>query len=351
MTSTASSNNQQQQLQQQQQQNKPLPAPRTGSLRDISSFSFPKGSILGSSVDKTESRTSITGVSDAKTALSSVYSTGKESTRPSTKPNDFASLHSSIYAATKQRSALNTGQSVPTVSTNDLRGQSSVEARGQSYEPSRVLTSSIYSSGMSTSQSSFESSAGQSDISQGSDQSSIVPDPQNAIFQSTRSIIGIGHSPQSFQTVYASSTSRGAQPDRTLSNDSTGLDSRSIPISSAPFIETKDYSQRGSAPNRGQAHSQGLLKTSNQKPSSSLVETLTNPFARQYPRPSVPTVVPDINDNDVPIKQQNGGVYQNSSSLLSRRGSSGFHGIGGWYCLYINAILYIYMYIFIFSNI
>jgi len=71
------------------------------------------------------------------------------------------------------------------------------------------------------------------------------------------------------------------------------------------------------------------LKTSNQKQSSSIVDTLTNPFARQYPRPTVPAVSSDINDNNVTTKQQNGGVYQNSANLVSRRGSSGFHGISG----------------------
>ena len=219
------------------------------------------------------------------------------------------------------------------MSKSDVKGQSSIEARSQSFEPGRVISNSIYSTVMS--QSSFDT---QSDISQGSEQSSFLPDPQNAILQSTRSIIGIGHSPQSMQGIYApnSSSLRGTQSDRALPVDTSRVETRPTPISSAPFIETKEYSQRGSAPNRGQNHGQGLLKTSTQKQSPSIVDTLTNPFARQYPRPSVPTIAPDINDNDVPIKQQNGGMYQNSANLLSRRGSSGFHGIGGMYIVTIS---------------
>ena len=163
-------------------------------------------------------------------------------------------------------------------------------------------------------------------MSQGSDQSSFVPDAQSAIFQSTRSIIGIGHGPQSIQGIYASTNTNipSAQLQRTLSNEGPSVEGRQT---AAPFIETKEYSQRGPPPNRGQNPGQGLLKTSTTK--QSIVDTLTNPFARQYPRPSVPTVAPDINDNDVPSKHQNGGMYQNSPNVLTRRGSSGFHGIGG----------------------
>ena len=273
---------------------------------------------------------------DPKAIQSSIYSVGKETSKASSRPNDFASLHSSIYAATKQRSALNASQNPSTVSISDLRGQSSGENMGHGYEPSRGVNSSVYAAGTNTGKNSFESSSGQGNLSLSSDQNSFLPDPQSAIVQSTRSIIGIGHSSQSLQNIQSRSSSTHLfQSERSLRNEPTGIESRPIPISSAPFIQTNDHSIPGSTTNRGQSSVPGLLKTSTQKQSSSIVDTLTNPFARQYPRPSVPAVSSDINDNNVTTKQQNGGVYQNSANLVSRRGSSGYHGIGGLYALFV----------------
>ena len=287
-------------------------------------------------MNKTDPQLSSTNVSDPKAVQSSVYSASKETSKPGSRPNDFASLHSSIYAATKQRSALNASQNPSTVSVNEARGQSSGDSRSHGYELSRGVNSSVYATGINTGQNSFESSSVQSNLSLSSDQNSFLPDPQSAIVQSTRSIIGIGHSAQSLQNIYSKNSSTHiSQSEKILPNEPTGIESRQIPISSAPFIQTNDHSIRGSTTNRGQNSGPGLLKTSNQKQSSSIVDTLTNPFARQYPRPTVPAVSSDINDNNVTTKQQNGGVYQNSANLVSRRGSSGFHGISGLYTLFI----------------
>ena len=243
------------------------------------------------------------------------------------KPSDFASLHNSIYAATQQRSALNVGQSSSSAAqnTNDTRGQS--EVRGQGYETNRSVSSSVYGSGKGTGQNSFDSNTGQSDLSE---QSSLTPDPQSAILQSTRSIIGIGHNPQSIQSIYASSNTgnQSSQSQRSLPSIPSGVKPGPT-LQSTPFIDTQNYSQQGTAPMRGQTSGQGLLKTTNQKQGASIVDTLTNPFARQYPRPSVQAMESDINDNSVPQRHQNGGSYQSTSNVLTRRGSSSFHGIGG----------------------
>ena len=76
----------------------------------------------------------------------------------SVKSNDFASLHSSIYAATQQRSALGAVM-------GSMSSQSSTDVEGRSvYEPKRVVGQNIYSLDKVKGQSSFDSSIGQGNV-------------------------------------------------------------------------------------------------------------------------------------------------------------------------------------------
>ncbi|XP_065063880.1 tyrosine-protein phosphatase non-receptor type 13-like isoform X2 [Rhopilema esculentum] len=312
---------------------KPQPAPRTSSLRDINSLGFSKGP-LGhtSSLDKPETSIySHSTSSESKSILSSVYSVSKTQTASVTsiKSNDFASLHSSIYAATQQRSALGAVMS-------SLSSQSSTDVESRSvYEPKRVVGQNIYSLDKVKGQSSFDSSLGQglSDISsEDSEQSTFVADSHNAILQSARSVIGIGHNPQGINNILSSVSTNQSQASTASAKvlgSLYGNTPRTASHSSAPYVNTGDVTAK---PVMSSAPNQGLLKTSQpEQHQTNIVDTLTNPFARQYPRPSMQAMASDINENDVTTKttHQNGEIYQNSGKpAVVRRGSSGFHGLG-----------------------
>ena len=380
------------------QDQKPQPAPRTGSLRDVTG-NLPKGlNLMTSSSDRmntsiynqgtsaglqnstTSTLASIYGTNKQPTSIhstsqqpvsihstnqqpasihstnqqpASLYSTNQQpqsipasvyssknlppaSSSEHSKPNDFASLHNSIYAATQQRSALNvivTGASTGHSST-EVKSQSIYDVKGQSVYDSQRRD--VY--GSEASQKSVDNgskSIGQrlTDLTGPSSQSSFSGGSHNAILQSTNSIIGIGHGAPGI--IPQPSTYSGANPN---ASQNSIYGTKPSTVSTAPYVDTSSGMPKSSLPSAGSGIHQGLLRTSQQQQqpmpqednrSSSIVSSLTDPFAKQYPRPTMPAVVSDHNDNEVSSKHQNGGVYQTAPNAPRvRRGSTSFQGFG-----------------------
>ena len=359
------------------QDQKPQPAPRTGSLRDVSG-NLPKGlNLMTSSSDRTNtsiySHGTSAGMQNSTTStLASIYGTNKQpasihssnqqpasvystnqqpksmpasiyssknqpvvSSSEHSKPNDFASLHNSIYAATQQRSALNvivTGASTGHSST-EVKSQSIYDVKGQSVYDSQRRD--VY--GSEASQNSVDNgskSIGQrlSDVTGSSSQSSFSGSSHSAILQSTSSVIGIGHGAPGI--IPQPGNYSGANPN---ASQSSIYGTKTSTVSTAPYVDTSSGMPKTSLPSGGSGIHQGLLRTSQQQQpmpqeesrSSSIVSSLNDPFAKQYPRPTMPAVVSDHNDNEVSSKHQNGGVYQNAPNAPRvRRGSTSFQGFG-----------------------
>ena len=380
------------------QDQKPQPAPRTGSLRDVTG-NLPKGlNLMTSSLDRTNTSiysqgTSVGMQNSTTSTLASIYGTNKQpssihstnqqpasvystsqqsqsmpasiyssknqppaSSSEHSKPNDFASLHNSIYAATQQRSALNvivTGTSTGHSST-EVKIQNIYDVKGQSVYDSQRRD--VYGSeGSQNSVDNSSKSIGQrlTDVTGSSSQSSCSGSSHSAILQSTSSVIGIGHGAPGI--IPQPGTYSGTNPN---SSQSSIYGTKSSSVSTAPYVDTSSGMPKTSLQSGGSGIHQGLLRTSQQQQqplpqeenrSSSIVSSLTDPFAKQYPRPTMPAVVSDHNDNEVSSKHQNGGVYQNASNAPRvRRGSTGFQGFGSKCLFYPFSFHFIITYFILF---